>query len=150
LGAGRIDRSVLLSLRIKLPTPNEQTEHGGTIRGLIRERQSLARAQAIIDAAQRSQREFVVTGATVQDRLRQFEDYLLGEQWISSGSAFSVDKIEGTSKFAVRPLRRVGKITQSIASVSTETSSEEWVDWCSSPDHPWRVFNSFVDENDLP
>ena len=91
----RIDRSLLFSLWLPIPPPEKQIESGNTLRGIIRENQSLSRAQEMIEAARRSQRDFVVTGATLQDRLAQFEDYLLGEEWIWPGSLFSLDRIEG-------------------------------------------------------
>ena len=152
MGMPYFDRSQIFGLWVPLLALNEQAEHGNTIRGTIRENQSLTRAQAIIEASRRSQRDFLVTGATLQVRLRQFEDYLLGEQWIAPGSVFSIDRIEGTLKFTVRPVQRMPKMGRSSipVSVETTTSDKEWIEWCDGPEIPWRVFNSFLHEDDLP
>ena len=144
----RVDRSLLFSLRLPFPEREQQLEYGNTVRGLIRENQSLSRAQKLIEAARRNQRDFVVTGATLQDRLRQFENYLLEENWISPGSLFSVDT--GDAKLTVKPIRRVSKLA-GVPPISTETAeSDEWSEWCSTSERPWRLFNSLLRTEDLP
>ena len=147
----RIDRSLVLRLCLPLPGLNEQVDYSNTLRGIIRENQSLSRAQKNIEAARRSQREFVVTGASLQDRLRQFEDYLNSEKWITPGSVFRLDQVEGTPRFTVRPIGQARTHTQSASPLPPDvTASQEWLDWCSNPGDPWRVFNSFLDKEDLP
>lgn len=151
-GGQYVDRSQIFRLRIPLLPLDEQAQYGNTVRGLVRENLSLTRAQAIIETSRRSQREFLVTGATLQDRLRQFEDYLLGEQWISSHSVFSVDRIEGTLRFTVRPIQRTSTPGRSSVPVSVEATSSdnEWIEWCEGTENAWRVFNSFLRNDDLP
>ena len=152
MGVPYIDRSQIFRLWIPMLALNEQAQYGNTIRGMIRENHSLTRAQAIIETSRRSQRDFLVTGATLQDRLRQFEDYLLGEQWIAPGSVFSIDRIEGTLRFTVRPIQRMSTTGRSPmpVSVETTTSDKEWIEWCDGTENPWRVFNSFLHKDDLP
>lgn len=146
----RVDRSLLFSLWLPLPRREQQIEYGNTVRGVIRENQSLARAQKLIKAARRNQRDFVVTGATLQDRLRQFENYLIEEKWFSAGSLFSVDTGDGNPKFNVRPIGRAPKLS-GITPISPETAeSDEWSEWCSTTERPWRLFNSLLHTEDLP
>jgi hypothetical protein len=116
----RIDRSLVLRLCLPLPELKEQENYANTLRGIIRENQSLSRAQKNIEAAKRSQREFVVTGISVQDRLRQFEDYLNSEKWITPGSVFRLDQVEGTPRFTVRPIGQTRKHAQSAHPLPTE------------------------------
>ncbi len=141
---------MLFSLRLPLPSRDQQTEYGNIIRGIIRENQSLARAQRLIEDARRKQRDFVVTGATLQDRLRQFEDYLLEEKWISPGSLFVADISEANLNVTVRPVRRASKWS-GVPLISADTAdSDEWGQWCTNVERPWRLFNSLLDTEDLP
>jgi hypothetical protein len=77
---------------------------------------------------------------------------LLGEQWISPGSVFSVDRIEGTLRFTVRQIQRTSTPGRSEMPVSIEAtnSDKEWIEWCDGTESAWRVFNSFLHKDDLP
>lgn len=147
----RIDQSLVLRLCLPVPGLSQQLDDANTLRRIIREEQSLSRAQKNIEAARRIQREFVVTGASLQDRLQQFEDYLTSEEWITPGSLFRLDRVEGTLKFTVRPIRQPRTSARHAPSPTSEVNAtQKWSEWCSDPQEPWRVFNSFLDKEDLP
>lgn len=150
----RVDRSQLFALWLPLPSSEEQARGANILRGIIRENQSLVRAKVIIESAKRTQRAFIVTGVTIQDRLRQFEEYLLGEDWIGPESLFSLELVEGKQRFAIQRIQR-GRQRSSTGSVITKRPMEvavdhEWLEWSSSPDSLWKVFNSLLGEDDLP
>jgi signal transduction histidine kinase len=150
----RVNRNQLFGLWLPLPDSEEQARRANTVRGIIRENQSLIRAQAIIESAKRTQRVFIVTGVTIQDRLRQFEEYLLGEDWITPGSLFSIERVEGQQKFVIQRIQR-GRQGSSIGSVITRRPMEieadrEWLEWSSNSDGIWKIFNSLLGKDDLP
>ena len=80
------------------------------------------KAHALLVSAKKGVRPFVLTAATFEDRLSQFESYLLDQQVVDARSAFFVEASttdRSSDLFVVRSLRVSGEDGLSASSHST-------------------------------
>ncbi|MCI0390302.1 MAG: HAMP domain-containing histidine kinase [Acidobacteria bacterium] len=124
----------------------------------VEERQRLASAVRINQTAQLEQQEFVLTGATFEDRRRQFEEYLLRQPWVDRHAVFFVEASTQDRRadlFIVRPIgspsgRRKSRQEVGLRPQNQPDAAKHWRDWYWNADNHWKIFNSLMGVDELP
>jgi signal transduction histidine kinase len=145
----------LLRLWVRVPPEEEQRRLGER----VRQRLAIEHAKSAIEAAQREQPPLVITGATFEERLRQFEEYLLSQPWVDTEAAFFVEastKDPRSDLFVVRPLAAVGDQGQQLRHGTQLRPQDDrerakvWREWYWNTEEQWRIYNALVGVDDLP
>src|SRR5262249_17880752 len=87
----RIEVSSLLDIRVRVPTAEEKRRLSGIVRGRLPSKAAFERAHALLVSAKRGVKPFVLTAATFEARLEQFESYLLEQRIVDPQGGFFVE-----------------------------------------------------------
>jgi signal transduction histidine kinase len=128
---------------------NEQSEE---------ERQRLASAVRMNQTAQLEQQPLVLTGATFDDRRRQFEEYLLRQPWVDRHAIFFVEASTQDRRadlFIISPLgsysgHRRMHYKVGLRPQNQPEAAKNWRDWYWNTDDHWKIFNSLTRAEELP
>lgn len=152
----QLSKEQLISLWVRVPPAEEQRRLGER----VRQRLAIDHAKIAIEAAQSDQPQFVITGATFEERLRQFDDYLLEQAWVDRDAAFFVEASTRDAKsdlFVIRPLAKErsgsdvsGRGDYQLRPQDDRGTAKAWRDWYWSSEEQWRIFNALVGVDDLP
>lgn len=160
-GMFRIDAHALLQLKVRMPSSIEQREHADQkVKDELRLFYACEYASEHASSARSQVKPFLLTGATFEERLTQFEDYLLEQPFVESDRAFFVEASStdrASDLFIVRTLRgsrTVHKDTHFLNltpqdNVQVDVGWRNWY-WNEAPDQRFKVFNSFSSTNVLP
>jgi signal transduction histidine kinase len=102
---------------------------------------------------QASSLELLITGATVAERLEQFEEYLLSEPWLEPAHIFILEPAGRGASLVIRGRSRYPILSiaaDAAVLIEPEGTDDEWLSWLSQESREWRVFNSVVSEAAVP
>ncbi len=130
----RIDVSSLLDVRVRVPIAEERRRLSEVVRERHRNKAAFERAHALLVSAKRGVKPFVLTAATFEERLRQFESYLWDQRLVDAQSGFFVEAStadRSSDLFVVRPLQgmRDESLTHPGARVQPQDDRHVNVDW---------------------
>jgi signal transduction histidine kinase len=134
----------LLELWINVPPVEEQRRFASAIR--------------FNQTAQLEQQQLVLTGATFEERRRQFEEYLLIQPWADRQAVFFVEASTQDRRadlFIVRPIgsssgRRKSRQEVGLRPQNQPDAAKHWRDWYWNADDHWKIFNSLTGAEELP
>lgn len=147
LRSGRPTVEDLLGIHIDLDDIRRRGIVPGESRVRAKATQLLGRVLAARKSGRETPREFVVTGVTLEQRLEQFEAYVLNEPWVDRSFSFVVE-VEVASTASIRPLGPSALPASSAETYSID--SETWSAWLHDPSRNWNLFNSLFGVQDLP
>jgi signal transduction histidine kinase len=107
----RLEARALLEIKVRVPTAEEKGRLSEVVRERLRNKAAIEKAQTLLQSAKREFRPFVLTAATFEERLEQFESYFLEQGIADAQAGFFVEAstIDPSSDlFVVRPLRGHG------------------------------------------
>ena len=135
----------LADVRVPRPSPQDR------VRSTQRARQDLveARNRVVHGVPAAAPRQHVLTGATHEERLDQFERLLFEDGFVAPGSAYYVEQIgDRPDAWVVRPAGESGVSAPAAAAGREDgvTASGAWPTWLlgQSVTSPYRVFNSMA------
>jgi signal transduction histidine kinase len=122
------------------------------------ERQRLASAVRVNQTAQLEQQQLVLTGATFEERRRQFEEYLLRQPWVDRHAVFFVEASTQDRRadlFIISPLGSSPGHSKLRYEVGLRPQNQPdaaryWRDWYWNADDHWKIFNSLTRAEELP
>jgi signal transduction histidine kinase len=104
----RVEVASLLDIRVRVPSPEEKRRLSEVVREKHRNKAAFERAHSLLVSAKKGVKPFLLTAATFEGRLEQFEDYLLEQSIVDAQSGFFVEASttdHSSDLFVVRPLR---------------------------------------------
>lgn len=160
-GVFRIDSHALLQLKVRMPSSAEEREHAGQmVKDGLRLFYACEYASEHASSARSQVKSFLLTGATFEERLTQFEDYLLEQPFVESDKAFFVEASttdRASDLFIVRTLRGSRSVQKDTRFLNLTPQDDAQVDagwrkwyWDESPEQRFKVLNSFSSTDILP
>lgn len=156
----RVEVSALLDVRVRIPSAEEKRRLSEIVREKQRNNAAFERAQALLRSARKEVKPFLLTGATFEGRLEQFEDYLLEQRIVDAQSGFFVEASTTDSSsdlFVVRPLRggRDNSVGSQRAQLQPQVDrhvNSDWRGWYweSSEAEKFSIFNALGTSAALP
>lgn len=156
----RIEVSSLLEIKIRVPTAEERRRLSEFVRERQRNKAAFERAHPLLVSAKKGVKPFVLTAATFEGRLEQFENYLLEQQIVGGESAFFVEAStsdRSSDLFVVRPLRGIqddslGRQHAHLQPQEDGHVNSDWRRWYWEPSsaEKFTLFNSLGTSTALP
>lgn len=146
-----LTQDALLDLRVRCLSDEQRSAVNRTIHDLAKSEMSELHLKAL-------RKPFVLTGQTFEERMTQFEQFLLSEGICSRGDAFFVEpstNSKGSDLFAVRPIRSDSVAlheTDSFLPQDDAIVSSRWRSWFwdESATECHRIFNALAADDELP
>lgn len=160
-GAFRIDTHALLQLKVRVPSSTDEREYAGQmVKDGLRLFYACEYASEHAASARSQVKPFLLTGSTFEERITQFEDYLLEQAFVEPDKAFFVEASStdrASDLFIVRSLRgsrTVQKDTRFLDLIPQDDLQVDigWRDWYwdEAPERRFKIFNSFSSVDVLP
>ncbi|OJH38244.1 ATP-binding protein [Cystobacter ferrugineus] len=156
----RIEVSSLLDIQVRVPTAEEKRRLSEVVRERHRNKAAFERAHALLVSAKKGVKPFVLTAATFEERLEQFESYLLEQRIVDAQSGFFVEASttdHSSDLFVVRPLRGIRDDSVSRQRVQLQPQEDrhvngDWRDWYWEPSsaEKFTIFNALGTSAALP
>ncbi|MBF0224723.1 MAG: HAMP domain-containing histidine kinase [Desulfobacterales bacterium] len=150
----------LLDIKIQKLSKKERERLNLIVRENLRSQLAMERAKSLVIDAQKEVKPFLLTGATFEERLTQFEDYLLEQRLINPEDGFFVEAStidHSSDMFVVRPIKgsigipRENKVIYftTLNEPPIESEWKKWY-WSTSVKERFRIFNSLTASDSLP
>lgn len=113
-----IDRlSINSVMNIKVPAPNEEecNEKNEVVRNELLNLVKIAESAEQLDAAKKTVKQVLLTGATFEERITQFEEYLIQQRFFNEKKSFFAENVGDDNNivnYMIRPLRASWSIGQ--------------------------------------
>ena len=156
----RIELGSLLDIKVPIPTPEEKRRLSEVVRERHRSKAAFERARALLVLGKKGVKPFVLTAATFEERLSQFESYLLEQRIVDPQSVFFVEASttdRSSDLFVVRPFR--GSTDDSLPYRRTQLQPQDdrhvnrewrvWY-WAPNPVEKFTLLNSLGASSALP
>jgi signal transduction histidine kinase len=141
--------SAILDLRLQVPVPGVMKASGMRFRATTLAQRLIREAQLHAPELDVWPRDFLLTGATLEERLDQFEEYLSDEPALRDRPIFVLSGHASSSQLFLRTLRGPAK-TWTYSPESEEPGLLKWHAWLESASDDWHIFNSLAGDRDLP
>ena len=141
--------SAILDLRLKVPEAWVMNAAGIGFLATTLAQRLIQEAQLDAPSLNLWPRDFLLTGATLEERLDQFEEYLSDEPSLRDRPIFVLRGHTSSSQLFVRALRGPAK-TWTYSPETEEPGLLEWHGWVESESADWQVLNSLAGDRDLP
>jgi signal transduction histidine kinase len=150
-----ITTSTILDLRLERPDPTHIRIAGSRFRANELARRLLVENVGRKGGELTEPREFLLTGATIDERLAQFEQYVLAEPWFEGQHGFVLSGDGLADSLVLRALRNDGprpsdSRTSIIRNESVAPHSSRWNEWLDDLSSDYHIFNSLLGGDDLP
>lgn len=156
----RVEIGSLLDIKVRIPGGEEKRRLSEVVREQHRNNAAFERAQALFRSARKEVKPFLLTAATFEGRLEQFEDYLLEQRIVEAQGGFFVEASttdKSSDLFVVRPLRapRNNSIGRQHAQLLPQVDrhvNDDWRSWYwdSSGAKDFAIFNALASSAALP
>ena len=158
--AYHINIQELLNLKIRVLSQEERNNLNRVAEDQVRNKIAISHACSLVLKGQESVKPFLLTGATFQEKIDQFEEYLLKQDLINPDRLFFVEASTSNHNEDLFIVRRVrlnqgaekNDFIESLRPQKDIIIDADWRNWYwkSSSNHRYRIFNSIFSAEVIP